>query len=287
MRIEPGMKVLVTGAASGIGREIVRRLARFEVEFLLVDRDPTGLANLAAELKEQNLRATTHTCDLADAAQIDALAALVQQKWGGLQILINNAGIAWYGPTLKTPEGEWDRIMAVNLHAPIRLTRRLLPLLLEQPEAHVVNTASICGLVASSRLTAYSTSKFGLVGFGEAIRGEFGRFGLGVTTVCPGPVRTNLLTTTPSGRNDGKIPQPPRWTSTTPEHVAAAVVRGIQRDRAVVVITWMAKLVFWCKSLAPGLLDALQRNGRRKKIRQKIAKIEAKRTEAPAPRRAA
>ncbi|MCA9018390.1 MAG: SDR family NAD(P)-dependent oxidoreductase, partial [Planctomycetaceae bacterium] len=97
MRIEPDMKVLVTGAASGIGREIVRRLARFEVEFLLVDRDPAGLANLAAELEKQNLRATTHTCDLADAAQIDALAVLVQQKWGGLQILINNAGVAWYG----------------------------------------------------------------------------------------------------------------------------------------------------------------------------------------------
>lgn len=287
MRIEPGMKVLITGAASGIGREIVRKLIPFQVEFLLVDRDSEGLTNLAAEIEEQQLRVTTHSCDLADSAQIDALAERVQSLWNELHILINNAGIAWYGPTLKTPEAEWDRILAVNLHAPIRLTRRLLPLLLEQREAHVVNTASICGLVASSRLTAYSTSKFGLVGFGEAIRGEFGRFGLGVTTLCPGPVRTSLLQTTPSGRNDGKIPQPPRWTSTTPESVAAAVIQGIKRDRAVVVVTWLAKLIFWCKSLAPGILDAMQRIGRRKKIRQKLARQQAQKSASIPPRRAA
>lgn len=287
MRIEPGMKVLITGAASGIGREIVRKLIPFQVEFFLVDRDPEGLTNVAAEVEDRQLRVTTHTCDLADPTQIDALAERVQSEWNELHILINNAGIAWYGPTLKTPEAEWDRILAVNLHAPIRLTRRLLPLLLEQREAHLVNTASICGLVASSRLTAYSTSKFGLVGFGEAIRGEFGRYGVGVTTICPGPVRTSLLRTTPSGRDDGKIPQPPRWASTTPEAVAAAVVRGIKRDRAVVVVTWLARLVFWCKSLAPGVLDAMQRFGRRKKMRQKLAIQQAQKPASVPPRRAA
>lgn len=289
MRIEHGMKVLVTGAASGIGREIVRRLAQFRVDFLLVDRDPAGLAQIAAELEQQQLRVATHTCDLADPAEVDMLAERVRETWGELHILINNAGIAWYGPTLKTPEAEWDRILAVNLHAPVRLTRRLLPLLLEQPEAHVVNTASICGLVAAPRLAAYSTSKFGLVGFSEALRGEFGRLGLGVTTICPGPVRTSLLATTPSGRQDGKIPQPPRWTSTTPERVAAAVIRGIQRDRAVVVVTWLAHLVFWCKSLAPGFLDAIQRIGRRKKIQKKrtLKKLAAPPQPVASPRRAA
>lgn len=270
MRIEPGMKVLITGAAAGIGREIVRALIPFRLEFFLVDCQDQPLDQLADELRAQHLKVETHVCDLADPQQVEALAARVQSTWSELHILVNNAGVAWYGPTLKTPEAEWDRILAVNLHAPVRLTRRLLPLLIDQPRSHIVNLASICGLVAGPRLTAYSTSKFGLVGFSEALRGEFSRHGLGVTVICPGPVRTRMLTDTHSASNHGKIPAPPRWISTSPAHVAACVVRAIRREHSVVVISWLARLLFWIKSLAPTTLDAMQRYGRRKKTKQKL-----------------
>ncbi|MFO1020528.1 MAG: SDR family oxidoreductase [Planctomycetales bacterium] len=276
MRVEPGHKVLITGAASGIGKELAVRFARAECHLLLVDQNEASLNQVAQELREQGCRVETFHCDLSRTDAVERLAADVLHQFGPPHILINNAGIAWYGPVMKMPLEQWDRLLGVNLHAPIRLTLLLLPRMFEYPEAHVVNMCSICGLAASSRLTAYSTSKFGLVGFSEALRGEFGRRGLGVTAVCPGPVRTAIYQHGESGSDHGKIPSPPRWTSTTPAHIAELTFRAVQRDKRLVVVTWLAKLVYWCRSICPGFLDAIQRIGRRRKLRQRYAEFHAR-----------
>jgi len=160
----------------------------------------------------------------------------------------------------------------VNLHAPIQLTQQLLPALLARPEAHVLNMASITGLVAGGRFCAYHVSKFGLVGFSEAIRAEFGRQGLGVTALCPGPVRTNLYRATPSGHKHRATPTPPAWICTTPERVAARAIRAIRRDQRLVLVSPLAYTLYYFKRFAPGLLDAVQRIGRRRKMKQKAAR---------------
>jgi short-subunit dehydrogenase len=161
----------------------------------------------------------------------------------------------------------------VNLHAPIQFTQQLLPVLLDRLEAHVLNMASITGLVAGGRFCAYHVSKFGLVGFSEAIRAEFGRQGLGVTAICPGPVRTNLYRAAPSGHRDRATPTPPAWICTTPQRVAAKAIRAIRRDQRLVLVSPLAHALYYTKRLAPGLLDAVQRIGRRQKIRQKAARL--------------
>lgn len=291
MRIEPGHKVLITGAASGIGKELAARFARAQCHLFLVDQNEASLAQVAQDLRAAGCRVETSLCDLSRTEAVDLLATDVLRQFGAPHILINNAGIAWYGPVLKMPLDQWDRLLGVNLHAPIRLTMLLLPHMFEYPEAHVVNMCSICGLAASSRLTAYSTSKFGLVGFSEALRGEFGRRGLGVTAVCPGPVRTAIYQHGKSGSDHGKIPSPPWWTSTTPAHVADLAFKAVQRDKRLVVVTWLAKLVYACRSLCPGFLDAIQRIGRRRKLRERYATFHAQqqssRTSAHELRRAA
>lgn len=271
MRTIQGKKALVTGAASGLGRAIARRLAREGADLYLVDIDAQGLESVADQVRTFGVAAQPRVCDLASSQQITATTNAVLTEWGGVDILVNNAGVAYYGPTLNMTPRQWDWLLAINLRAPIQLTRELLPAMLDRPEAHLVFMASITGLVAGGRFCAYHVSKFGLVGFGEAIRAEFGRHGLGVSTICPGPVLTNLYRATPSGHADRPTPQPPAWICTTPQRVAEKTLRAIRHDRRLVLVSPLAHMLYATKRAAPWLLDALQRIGRRKKMRRKAA----------------
>jgi len=273
MRTIRGKKALVTGAAAGLGRAIAIRLAREGADVAVLDVDREKLEETRREVEELDVETISLVCDLTDRGEIAAAAARLLAEWGHVDILVNNAGVGFYGPTETMTADQWDWLMAINVHAPIHLTRELLPTLLERPEAHIVNMASICGLVAGGRFCAYHTSKFAIVGFTEALRAEYGRQGLGVTCVCPGPVRTGLYRASPCGHTHKKTPEPPRWICTTPQHVAAAVVRGIYRDSRMIVLTPLAKMLFVLKRLTPGLLDTLQRFGRGKRLRKKAAKF--------------
>jgi len=267
MQIQRGQTALVTGAASGIGRCIALELAQQGVNLRLLDIDEPQLIRLAAEIRNFGVSVTTHTCDLTSAGDISAITSELLALQVPLNILINNAGIVYYGPMDLMSADQWDRLLSVNLLAPIQLTRELLPLLLgSTPNAHILNVCSIAGLVAGGgRSTAYETSKFGLVGFTEAIRGEYGRQGLGVTALCPGPVHTELFRNGIAGKKSRPVPVPPGWLSTSPERVARRAVRSIQRNQRQVLITPMAHALFNVKRFAPWLLDAASQFQRKKK----------------------
>lgn len=265
MKILRGKKALVTGAASGIGRAIALALAREGADLYLLDIDLAGLMRTADEASMCGVEIVTERCDLQQPDEITARIDELKERWGRLDLLINNAGVAYYGATDKMTQAQWDWILGINLRAPIQITHELLPLLLEQPEAHILNLCSISGLVAGGRFCAYHVTKFGLVGFSEALRAEYARRGLGVTALCPGPVRTNLYRAAQSGRKDGTVPQPPRWICTTEQHVARCAIRAIRRNRRMVLITPLAHLLFQLKRFTPSLLDALHHIGRRKK----------------------
>ncbi len=180
----------------------------------------------------------------------------------------------------------WDRVMRINLDSHVQFTRELLPSLLARREAHVLNVCSMFGLVAMPKLAAYSTSKYAMVGFSEALRAEYGREGLGVTALCPGFVSTNLFASAPLPEHAKGAKIPPRIFCTTPEKVARAAVRAIRRDRRLVVVEPLAKLLTTVKRFAPGLIDFCLHLGRRSRIAKKMARLENERME-PADRRAA
>jgi short-subunit dehydrogenase len=162
---------------------------------------------------------------------------------------------------------QWDWVLAVNLLAPIQLTRELLPTLLARQEAHIVNVCSVLGLVAIPRFTAYQTSKFGLVGFSESLRAEYTCRGLGVTALCPGFVRTNMFQARSDGRH-GKLMRPaPAWMYTSPERVAARVIKAIRRNQGLVPVTPLARFLWLVKRLTPRLW-AFASRARIKKTRQ-------------------
>jgi short-subunit dehydrogenase len=275
MRQIRGKRALVTGVASGIGRAIALRLAAEGVDLFLVDIDESGLAETAAEARRIGVRVIGQRCDVGCPSEVSAAVAEVLAAWGGVDILVNNAGITYYGRTEQMSADHWDQLLRVNLYSHIQFTRELLPSLLERPEAHVVNVCSMFGLVAMPKLAAYCTTKFGLVGFSEALRAEYGRDGLGVTALCPGFVKTNLFTSAPLGEGAKGHKIPPSFFSTTPERVATAAVRAIRRNRRLVIVEPFARFLCTLKRLAPGLIDSALHLGKRKRMARKVAKIEA------------
>lgn len=247
-----GKKALVTGAARGIGRAIAIALAKEGVALWLIDIDPLQLSATAGEARRHGVEAVDWICDLADSSAITLAVRQLLIRWDKLDILVNNAGIAYFGPTRDMTEAEWARLMAVNLLAPIQLVRELIDTLLSQDEANIVNICSALGLVPFRNAAAYQTTKFGLVGFTQALHGEFGRRWFGVTAICPGFVDTEMIAPW--------LSRFPAWMSrTTPEQVAAKTVQAIRRNKSLVVMTVAARFGWWVTRLSPDLAGWVNR----------------------------
>lgn len=253
-----GKKILITGAASGIGRAIALELVNYAANLYLVDRDEDGLNDLADLLKQRGLSVICRRCDIAVTEQIQETIAHLIGVWGGCDVLINNAGILLYGPTDQITDRQWAELTAVNLTAPVTFIRSLLPFLLRQEQAHVLNVCSLYGLVPKRRLAAYQMSKFALVGLSQSLRLEYGPRGLGVTALCPGLVKTTLLKTArEQGRLAGRLNLDTRL-AVTPEMVAHRAVQAIQRNEGLVVMTAHARLLWFLHRCFPRLLDRWQ-----------------------------
>ena len=216
-----GARALVTGASGGIGDAIARAVHARGATVVLSGRREELLAELRADLGERAEAAR------ADLAEPDAPARLAEAA-GAVDVLVANAALPASGRVEDFSPEEIDRSIAVNLRAPIQLTRALLPGMLERGHGHVVLVSSLSGKVASPRSGVYSATKFGLRGFAAGLREDVEPLGIGVTVVFPGFVSD-------AGFFADSGVKLPRWVATrTPEQVADAVVRGIERERAEV-----------------------------------------------------
>lgn len=270
MKVIRGKKALVTGAASGIGRGIALALAREGANVFLWDVNEAGLAAVADEIRAHGVHVASARVDLTQPNEISRAVQSLLAEFGPIDILVNNAGVAFYGPTHTMTAEQWDWLLGINLLAPIQITREFLPMLLDRPEAHIVNVCSISGLVAGGRFAAYHTSKFGLIGFTESLRAEYGRRGLGVTALSPGPVITNLYRQCVTGK-EGKIaPEPPRWLCTTVDAISARTIKAIRRNQRMPIIGLLAHLLWNMKWMAPGLIDFLNHFRRKKRVATRV-----------------
>lgn len=261
MRSFRGKKALITGAASGIGRAIAMALAKEGTSLWLLDIDEAALSSTAREAERHGVDVVTSVCDLADPEQITTVVDSVRLTWSDLNILVNSAGIIHYGPMHLLTGDQWQRIISVNLLAPIQLIRGLLTTLAAQDDAHIVNICSMFGLFPFRKLIAYQTSKYGLVGFTLALRGEYQRFDFGVTAVCPGLVQTPLINHIE--RSEPKKPPLvlPIFLCTSADKVAARTLIAMRKNKGLVLIAPAAKIAWWLMRLSPGLVDWLNREG--------------------------
>ncbi len=204
MKLEPlqiaDSLALVTGAAGGMGEHLAYGLSARGADVIVVDRDEAGLDRVSTELRRRrpDREVRSLVVDLSDPAATDAMIETVAGDHPRLNLLFNNAGVAMAGRFDELSADEFDWLLAINLHAPIRIVRGLLPAITARAEisgnAHIVNTSSVFGLLGPYGQSAYATSKFGLRGFSESLTHELAPLGIGVTCVHPGGIRTNIAT---------------------------------------------------------------------------------------------
>ena len=255
----PGRTAVVTGAASGIGEQIAHALAGRGTALVLLDRDAERLRAVASEVRFLNpeVEVGTIVLDLADVPALDLVAEGVRATRPRIDLLVNNAGVAMAGLFEQMSLEEFEWLVDVNLRAPVRLTHHLLPALVAAGNAHVVNMSSVFGLIAPPGQTAYSTSKFGLRGFSEALRSELRPHGVGVTTVHPGGIRTAIARNAPaaSGVREEEAAQGretfDRMLRIPPERAAALILRAVERRQARLLIGASARLPDLAARIAP------------------------------------
>lgn len=255
--------VLVTGAAGGFGRELMRQLLHEGSMLILSDRTLADLhraaADVAAELggPVQGRILGFIAADLSTAEGASALATQAEAIAPQIDVLINNAGLSFLGAFADLPPDRWELIMQVNLLAPMRLTRALLPRMIERGSGHIVNLSSCAGLIGTPNLVAYSTSKFGLRGFGEGLGNELERHGIGVTNVYPYFARTPILESEHFG--NAPTPELPGGRIDEPSMVISELIAGVKADRRHVYPGPTAKLIYQLQKPGPWALPALLR----------------------------
>jgi 2-hydroxycyclohexanecarboxyl-CoA dehydrogenase len=189
MRGLQGKTVLITGAGRGMGKAMAQRLTDEGARVAVTDIDEKTAVATAAELDG----AAGFRLDITDAAEVAATVDEIAGALGPIDALVNNAGWDQLSPFLDTDEDLWDRIIDINLRGPIRMTKAVLPRMVERQAGRIVNISSDAGRVGSTGEAVYSACKAGIIGFSKTVAREMARHGITVNAVCPGPTATPLL----------------------------------------------------------------------------------------------
>jgi len=229
MKLEAGKVAVVTGAASGIGLALSERFATSGMHVVLADVDESGLAAAAERIGARGVDTLTVRTDVSDEASVQALAAAAVERFGSVQLVCNNAGVtstadAWFGPI-----SSWTWVFGVNLWGVIHGVRAFLPLLAAQGEGHIVNTASIAGLLPGFG-ASYDATKHAVVALTEDLYTAMRQSGLpiGVSVLCPGWVRTNILDAERNWPGDlGDQPEAALGTDIVLGHVKRVIDEGM------------------------------------------------------------
>ena len=256
MRLD-GRTAVVTGAAGGIGRAIAVSLARRGCHLALADIDETGMAGTAELTREYGVRVSQHRIDVADRAAVAEFPDLVVAEHAGVDVLVNNAGVAVGGTFEQVAEEDFEWLFEINFWGVVRMTRAFLPLLRASGDARVVNLSSVYGLVAPPEQAAYAASKFAVRGFSEALRHELEGSGIGVTVVHPGGIATSIAENArlPAGVSEEEIERRRKRYRTLlrlpPEIAGETIVRGIERRQSRLLIGSDAKAISTIARLLP------------------------------------
>jgi NAD(P)-dependent dehydrogenase (short-subunit alcohol dehydrogenase family) len=261
-----GKVAVVTGAASGIGRALAEVLARRGCSLALADVDAAGLAGSAARVEALGRRATTHVVDVADWERVVAFADEVVAAHGGVDLVVNNAGVSVTGTLEQQSIEDLRWIVGVNFWGVVHGCKAFLPHLRARPEGHLVNVSSVFGLIGLPTQSSYCATKFAVRGFSEALWAELAGSRIGVTVVHPGGVRTNIVRASRTADPDAKARMVEVFDRRmlAPEVVAERIARGVERGVLRVRVCRETYAVDWAKRLFPSAVHHLVRAGYRR-----------------------
>ena len=253
-----GKRVFVTGAASGLGLGLARALARAGARVWLADVDAAGCESAAGRLREEGCNVVAGALDVTDAAAFEAAFAAAWARWDGVDLLINNAGIGAAADARDMSTELWRRVIEINLMGVVNGCQAAWRRMADAGGGQVVNIASAFGLLPGPLYAAYSASKHGVVGLSRSLRAEGVALNIRVTAVCPGFVRTRILQNAVLLGVDAagaEAAVPFRFIGL--DAAVAAILRGLSRNRALVVFPWEMRLLWWLDRLAPAAVDRI------------------------------
>ena len=264
-------KVLITGAASGIGRATALAFARRGATLLLCDIDAAALESLRLQIGATGNDCFTYQVDVSDAAAITELATRIHAAQGALDVLINNAGVGYLGRFLDSDLAHWQRVLDINLMGVVHGCHCFIPSMIEAGgPRQVVNVASAAALFPSPSMAAYAASKHAVYGLSEVLKMELSDTQVRVTTVCPGVINTpivanrNNIAASVSAEQLGRLQAYYLRKGCSPDLVAESMVRAVQEGRDLILVGPFARLIFQLKRLSLGLLRSIMLKDARK-----------------------
>lgn len=245
-----GKRILITGAGGGIGQQLALALAKQGGVLLLADREFDLVEKLRSEIVASGGKASAVTTDLLQEGAAEQLAESALREPGGVDILINLAGIMSFTLFQNETAQSIERMWRVNVIAPMQLTRALLPHMLARNTGRIVNVGSIFGSIAFPFFASYSANKFAMRGFSQALRRELDGSGVGVTYVAPRATRTPI-----NAGPVSRMQEALKMNVDAPDVVAANIVRAIEKDANEYYIGFPESLFVRINSILPGLVD--------------------------------
>lgn len=259
LRIFRDSVAIITGAASGIGRGLAEELARRGGEVVIADRKSDLADQVAAGIRNTGGKASAVELDVRDPMAVTQCVRDVDSRAGRLDFMFNNAGIGVVGEAREHSVGDWDYIIDVNLRGVIHGIHAAYPLMIKQGFGHIVNTASVAGLMPITFLTSYVATKYAVVGLSLSLRAEAASRGVRVSVLCPGAVRTAILDEGTYGKALVPLPfdflaraKESRWLM-DPNAFAKRVLRAVAWNQGLIVVPFWARIFPLMNRLSPAL----------------------------------
>jgi 3-oxoacyl-[acyl-carrier protein] reductase len=242
-----GKTALVTGASRGIGQAIAFELAKHGIKRLLIlARNEQKLAAMAIDLAAMGIEVIPLVVDLTDRVRVNVVISQAWRDYGQIHLLVNCAGVAYQAPFLQSKLPHVQEEIAINLLGMYTVTRTIARRMVSQREGTIVNVASLMGKVAAPTMSTYSATKFAILGFTQALRGELASHNVQVISLLPTLTDTDMVRDLQLFR--GLSPM-------SPQRVAQALIRGIERNDREIMIGWQSHLAVWSNYLVPRLVE--------------------------------
>ena len=255
MKIYDGKVIIITGAASGIGKALAQKLARFGAIVVMTDVNSGPMEETAGALTKEGLKTKAVTLDVSDRDGVSKLVEDTAAEHGRLDYLFNNAGIGVGGEARDFSYDDWKKVLDVNLYGTLNGTFAAYPIMVKRGSGHIINTASLAGLIPFPAEISYTTSKYAIVGMSHALRAEGAALGVNVTVVCPGKIETSIYRTSKFVGLDREKALAFLPKGVTAEECADVILKGVARNKATIVVTFLAKLMWILHRISPGLIN--------------------------------
>jgi NADP-dependent 3-hydroxy acid dehydrogenase YdfG len=253
-RIE-GKRVAITGAGGGLGRAMTINFAKQGWKVAIADINATAMQECFDSVIEHSKDSFIQHCDVRQEADFEQLLAKCNERWGGVDVLVNNAGIASINSIHKESIDSWQRIVDINTLGAVRGCKVFVPALKKQGGGHIVNIASVAGISCTPHMSSYNTTKAAVIALSETLRWELKSANIGVTVVCPSMFKTGLADS--SGVENGKIKENLEKmmaaSKLSADDIAESIYTAVQNNTFMLLPHKSSRWLWWLKRLSPDL----------------------------------